>query len=123
MPGHPGTPRYGTPFDNHVNKTGADGTSELSTPVDGPFRESHFLYNPAEKARDMGSTPGDAPGKVFVHRKQQYEAVANHDGYDGGDLHLLQMDERKVLNDCIQNVNIEVAEDQFQTFSSDERAA
>jgi len=91
----------------HITPTGTDGASKLDLQLDGPFLETHFLYNPAQMARPVGGDPGD----YYDREKQQYEAPSNHDGFTGGDAHVMNLDERKVLDNYIYNVKIECADE------------
>jgi hypothetical protein len=79
--------------------------------MDGPVTELHFAYNPAQKSRDMGSTRGGDPGKEYVHTSRQPDYMSNHDGYAGGDMHLMNLDERKVLNNTIYATHCEYSSD------------
>lgn len=107
MAGRAGTPRFGLNPDIHPGATSANGVSKVITPYDGPITETHFAYNPAEQARPMGSTRGGDPGKDYVKDKREFDYMSNHDGYIGGDLHLMNLDERKVLAQSVFGVPCE----------------
>lgn len=128
MAGNPGTPRFGEYQDAHVTKTDTQGESDVelqsgngSTP--DQFSEIHFLYNPALRSREMGSTLGAPPGDYYDRVPRGYDAVSNHDGFFAGDSHLVNLDERKVLNNYIESTRIVCADDFQRNFDSDERTA
>lgn len=124
MPGHPGTVRFGD-YPNWHEQESPDGSGKevLRSQADGDFVEQHFMFNPAEGGRSMGTTLGDAPAQMYDHQKQQYEAPCNHDGFSGGDAHLTNMDEFKVLRNTLNSVKCEYADDQQHNWNSDERTA
>lgn len=107
MAGKAGTVRFGVNPDIHIDGVGPNGIGYLKTPIDGPWTETHFSYNPATYSRDMGSTRGGDPGKDFVHTDRQVDYMSNHDSYLGGDAHLMSLDERKALNNTIYSVKCE----------------
>lgn len=110
MSGHAGTPRFGMNPDIHPDDSaGTDGMGTIQTPVDGPWKETHFEYNPAQVSRPMGTTRGGDPGKDFVRAPHQADYMSNHDGYIAGDMHLMNLDERKVLENTIYSTNCEYA--------------
>lgn len=128
MAGYPGTPRFGTYQDQHVKKTDSNGESQVqlqtsngTTPDE--FSEVHFLYNPNLRGREMGTTLGQAPGEYYERVPRGYDAPANHDGFFGGDAHLMNVDERKVLNNYIESTRIVCADDFQRNWNSDERTA
>src|SRR3954467_14469918 len=105
MAGTPGTPRFGTNADQTPTSTGADGTSTLTLPKSGnKWTETHFLYNPAQKSRVMGTTRGDDPGHDNTDVEHQSNYMCNHDGFMGGTATLMSLDERKVLDNKIYSV-------------------
>lgn len=112
MSGHAGTPRFGVNKNIHPDggKAGPDGMGYITTPVDGPVTETHFAYNPAQKSRSMGTTRGADPGKDNVYVKRQADYMSNHDGYIAGDLHLMTLDERKVIENIPYTVHCEWAD-------------
>jgi hypothetical protein len=122
MAGRPGTPRFGAYAQPHEGKPDANGQDRLDVQADGPFIEQHYLFNPAQRSREMGTTLGDAPGKVYQADERIYCADANHDGFVGGDLHLNSLDEKKVLDDTVYSVPIVQCDDEYRTFGSDERS-
>lgn len=113
MSGKAGTPRFGVNPSIHPDnyKAGPDGMGKITTPMDGPWTETHFAYNPAQKSRAMGTTRGADPGKDFETTKRESDYMSNHDGYLGGDLHLMNLDERKVLQTTIYSVHCEYDDD------------
>lgn len=128
MPGYPGTARFGEYQDAHVTKTDSQGESDVelqsgngTTP--DQFAEIHFLYNPKYQSRAMGSSLGDVPGDYYSRVPRGYDAPANHDGFFAGDTHLVNLDERKVLNNYIESARVLCAEDFQRNFGSDERTA
>jgi len=96
--------------DEHPGHTSENGVNTLLTPMDGPWTEIHFAYNPGQKSREMGSTRGADPGKDYVKDRREPAYMSNHDGYTGGDLHLMNLDERKVLSNTIYSVGCEFSE-------------
>lgn len=108
MAGTPGTARFGVNADQTPTTTGADGTSTLTLPKSGnKWTETHFLYNPAQKSRAMGSTRGEDPGHDFDYVEHQSNYMCNHDGFMGGTSTLMSLDERKVLENKIYSVECE----------------
>ena len=112
MSARAGTPRFGINKDLHPgrNHAGPDGMGKIELPIDGPYVETHFSYNPAQASRPMGTTRGSDPGKDFVQQTRQADYMSNHDGYLGGDIHLLNLDERKVLQSTIYSVHCKWAD-------------
>lgn len=109
MAGKPGTPRFGSYGNDHESKPNANGQNKVDSQADGSyFTEQHYLYNPAQQSRNVGQ----APAKYYDEQKQQYDAPCNHDGFEGGDIHLVNMDERKVLDLTIFSQKIECADDE-----------
>lgn len=123
MAGKPGTVRYGDYGDEHRSKPDAHGRDQLMMQDDGPFIEQHYLYDPTQRSREMGSTLGDKPGDMAGYQHRMYEAPSNHDGFEGGDAHLSNLDERKVLDTTIFSVPCVYADDFQRNFDSDERTA
>lgn len=111
MAGKAGTVRFGVNPEEHIGTTSTDGMSKVKTPIDGPLLETHFAYNPAQKPRDMSSTRGSDPGDDYVRTPRQADYMSNHDGYMGGDMHLMNLDERKVLQNTIYSAKCEYADD------------
>lgn len=111
MAGKAGTPRFGMNPDEHPGKTSINGVSKVTLPVDGMYTEIHFAYNPAQKSREMGTTRGGNPGKDYEKDRREPDYMSNHDGYAGGDIHLMNLDERKVLQNTIYSVNCEYEDD------------
>lgn len=107
MAGHPGTPRFGVPADMHNGDPNANGQNVLNLQTsDDAFKEQHALYNPAQKSRGVGQDPA----KYYVVEKNAYEAPCNHDDYEGGDAHISNLDEQKVLRNTVFAVPIECAD-------------
>lgn len=111
MPGRAGTVRFGINPDEHIGTTSADGVSKVNTPTDGPYTETHYAFNPGRLSRDMGSTRGSDPQGDYVRVPRQADYMSNHDDYSAGDLHLLNMDEYKVLDNTVYSVKCEYAGD------------
>lgn len=108
MAGRPGTARFGRYLQDHESKPNASGENKVDSQNDGDrFVEQHFLYNPSQKSRDVGSPPA----KYYDQGSQEYCAPANHDGFDGGDGHISNLDERKVLDLTIYSTAIECADE------------
>jgi hypothetical protein len=120
MSAHPGTARFGVNTTIHPDKykAGVDGMGKIITPEDGPVVETHFVYNPAQASRPMGTTRGGDPGKDFDKQHRQADYMANHDGYVAGDLHLMSLDERKVVQNTIYSVGCEWADPGYDDTSS-----
>jgi hypothetical protein len=111
MAGKAGTARFGMNPDEHPDKTSVNGVSRMNLPFDGDYTEIHFAYNPAQKSRDMNTTRGGNPGKDYVLDRREPDYMSNHDGYAGGDIHLMNLDERKVLANTIYSVKCEYTSD------------
>lgn len=111
MAGRAGTPRFGVNPDEHPGKTSNNGVSKANLPIDGPLTELHFAYNPVQKSRDMGTTRGGDPGLGYAKDKRDFDYMSNHDGYAGGDIHLMNLDERKVLQNTLYSVPCDHAYD------------
>ena len=111
MAGTPGTARFGVNPDV-TDKTNDSGISHMQLPKSGgTFTETHFLYNPAQLSREMGSTEGAAPKQGFQTVEHQHNYMCNHDGYMAGNNVVANLDERKVLTNSIYSVDCEYAED------------
>lgn len=124
MAGKPGTARFGDYGGEHESKPDTSGRDRLTLQANGEaFVEQHFLYNPTQRSRVMGSTLGDAPGSMAGYTKRMYEAPCNHDGFEGGDARLINLDERKVLDTTIYSQHCVYADDFQRNFDSDERTA
>jgi len=120
MPGRPGTPRFGVPKDLHTAKPDVNGRDVLPLQVaDDHFNEQHQLLNPAQLSR----TPPAPPGKAYVVEDNQYEAPCNHDDYEGGDAHISQLDEFKVLRNTVLSVKVKFSDDMQHIHGSDEATA
>lgn len=111
MAGKAGTVRFGMNPDEHPGTTSVDGVSKVNLPYDGMYTEVHFAYNPAQKSREMGSTRGADPGTDYVLDRREADYMSNHDGYAGGDIHLMNLDERKTLQNTLYSVKCEYASD------------
>lgn len=108
MSGHAGTPRFGVNPNDHIGDTSASGMSKVRLPkAGGTWTETHFAYNPAQKSRSMGTTRGGDPGQDFTEVKRMGDYVCNHDGYMGGSNVVLNLDERKNLENTIYSVECE----------------
>lgn len=123
MAGRAGTPRFGSYDPEHEGKPNSQGQNTLDLQSGETFREQHFLYDPTQQAREMGTTLGQAPGDMAGYQHHLYEAMCNHDGFEGGDSHLVSLDERKVLESTVYTAPCVYADDNYKTFSSDERTA
>lgn len=124
MAGRGGTPRFGVNRDVHSSETDSNGQSEFKTQNDGEvFNEIHYAYNPGMLSRSMGDTEGAAPGKEYQQVPRQADYPCNHDGYDGGQYHITNLDERKVLDNTIMSTKVVFADDLQHNFNSDERTA
>lgn len=110
MSGKAGTVRFGVNPDIHPDEASANGIGSVNTPIDGPWSETHFTYNPSQRSRDMGSTRGSNPGKDYVREDRNSDYMSNHDGYIGGDLHLMNNDERKILERTMWSIHCEWAD-------------
>lgn len=107
MSGKPGTVRFGMNPDEH-GKTNSSGVSKVSLPKSGgEWTEVHFAYNPAQKSRSMGTTRGGDPGQEFTEDDREPDYMCNHDGYAGGSTVVINLDERKVLQNTIYAVECE----------------
>lgn len=105
MAGTPGTARFGINTDATPDNTSSSGTSHLTLPKNGSsWTETHFLYNPAQKSRAMGTTRGADPGKDNTDVEHQSNYMCNHDGFLGGHNAVTNLDERKVLENKIYSV-------------------
>lgn len=111
MAGKAGTVRFGINPDTHPGDTSTNGVSQVTVQVDGPFTEIHYAYNPGRLSREMGTTRGGNPQDSYVKEKRQADYMSNHDGFLGGDLHLFNMDERKILDNTLYSVKCEYADD------------
>lgn len=112
MAGKAGTPRFGmNPSVHPDEEVGPNGMGKLKTSMDGPWTETHFAYNPAQRSRDMGTTRGENPAQFYVKSVREVDYMSNHDGYVGGDMHLMSLDERKVLSNTIYSTKCEYAGD------------
>lgn len=119
MPGYPGTPRFGEYSDKHKKKTDSQGDSQIQLQDgNGKFDEVHFAYKPSQQSREVGQPPK----KYFETTDRQYDAICNHDGWFGGDAHLSNLDERKVLENYIYSTKIECADDMQDIDGTDERS-
>lgn len=111
MSGTPGTARFGILPDQTPDHTDANGISHMTLQKSGDsFTEYHFLYNPATKSRAMGTTRGGDPGHDNVDVEHQANFMCNHDGFMSGTTTIMQLDERKVLNNTIYAVGCEWAD-------------
>lgn len=111
MAGTPGTPRFGINADQTPTKTAADGSSIMKLPKNGnQWTETHFMYNPTQRSREMGTTRGGNPSHDNVDVEHQSNYMCNHDGYMAGTTTIVQMDERKVLTNTIYSVECEWAD-------------
>lgn len=110
MAGTPGTARFGANPYIYPDHTNDSGISHVNTPMDGPWTETHFVYNPGQKSRPMGTTRGGNPGQSYQHVEHQSNYMCNHDGYIGGDMHLMNLDERKVLTNKLYSVPCEYSD-------------
>lgn len=111
MAGTPGTARFGVNPDVTPDKTNAQGISHLTLPKSGGvFTETHFLYNPVQRSREMGSTEGAEPGQMWDHVEHQANYMCNHDTFFGGNNVVINMDERKVLTNTIYSIACEYDE-------------
>ncbi len=111
MAGSPGTPRFGVNADMTPDKTGADGTSTMTLPKAGnKWTETHFMYNPAQVSRSMGTTRGGDPKHDNEYVEHQANYMCNHDGYAGGRTTNINLDERKVLENTIYSIDCEWAD-------------
>ena len=120
MSGKAGTPRFGInpsihPGDGHADE---NGMGKINTPIDGPLIETHMAYNPGQKSRPMGTTRGGNPGKDYVRENREADYMSNHDGYIAGDLHLMSLDERKVLHNTVYAVGCEWADPGYDDTSA-----
>jgi hypothetical protein len=112
MSAHPGTARFGVNTTIHPDKfkAGTDGMGKIVLPIGEPEVETHFVYDPSQASRPMGTTRGGNPGKDFDAEHRQADYMANHDGYVGGRTVNLNLDERKVLHNTIYSVECEWAD-------------
>lgn len=111
MAGTPGTPRFGVNTDMTPDHTDSSGSSTMTLPKNGnKWTETHFMYNPAQKSRSMGTTRGGDPGHDNVYVEHQCNYMCNHDGFAGGSNIVLNLDERKVLENTIYSIDCEWAD-------------
>ena len=111
MAGTPGTPRFGINADQTPTNTSANGTSTLTLPKNGNmWTETHFMYNPAQRSREMGTTRGGNPGHDNAYVEHQSNYMCNHDGFMGGSNIVMNLDERKVLDNSIYAIGCEWAD-------------
>jgi hypothetical protein len=111
MTGTPGTARFGINPDQTPDHTNASGVSHLTLQKSGgTFTESHFLYNPAQKSRAMGTTRGADPGHDNTDVVHQANYMCNHDGFAGGSNIVLNLDERKILDNTVYAIGCEWAD-------------
>lgn len=111
MAGKAGTPRFGINPDSHApgdRKSGPNGITHDTLPDGTNLREVHYAYNPAFHSRDVDQ----APARCYVEEDRQPEYMSNHDGYVGGNVHNIEMDERKVLDNTINSVKVKYEADQ-----------
>lgn len=111
MSAHPGTARFGVNTSIHPKpKAGPDGMGKIDMPNGEQQVETHFVYDPSQRSRAMGTARGGDPGKDFekLHREADY--MSNHDGYIGGSTVLMELDERKVLQNTIYSIGCEWAD-------------
>lgn len=111
MAGNPGTNRFAQPADVHVDGTSANGESEIRLQSGKNFTEKHQTLNPEQLSRDMGSTLGAAPCRCYDPEKLQADYPCNHDGFIGGNSHISNLDELKVLRNTVYSVPVAYAED------------
>src|SRR5579863_2869830 len=123
MSGRPGTPRFGEYSQVVSGKPGPDGTNTVCEQSGNDFTEQHFLYDPDQQSRDMGGTLGGDPRPGYSSDPRIYNAPSNHDGFMGGQDHINQLDERKVLEETMWAVPCVYADDWQHNFDSDERSA
>lgn len=124
MAGRAGTPRFGiykSDVSGQVDDNGQNVVKEQSD--DNFFTEQHFLYNPSQRSRDMGDSRGEDPQRGYNSDTRIYAAQCNHDGFQGGDAHIVVLDERKVLEDTMYSVPVVYSDDWFNNSGSDERSA
>lgn len=111
MTGTPGTARFGINQDITPDETSANGVSHLTLPKNGNiWTETHFMYNPSQHSREMATTRGGNPGKVGDEIKHQSNYMCNHDGFAGGSNIVMNLDERKVLDNTIYSYHCEWAD-------------
>jgi len=121
MSGTPGTPHFGDfkdvqKKDRVILQSGDGDDADIHTKI-------HFNFDNAQRSRAMGSTLGDAPGCGWERHDRQVDYMCNHDGYSGGNVHNLNMDEQKVLQNRIYSVECCYADDFQKNYGSDERTA
>jgi hypothetical protein len=111
MAGTPGTARFGVNTDMTPDHTDASGVSHMTLPKNGnQWTETHFMYNPAQKSRAMGTTRGADPGHDNADVEHQHNYMCNHDGFAGGTTTVMNLDERKVLTSTIYSISCEWAD-------------
>lgn len=86
-------------------------------------KKIHFNFDNSQLGRAMGSTLGDAPKCGWESHACQYDYMCNHDGYSGGNVHNLNMDEQKVLQNSIYRTKFEYDCDMQRIHGSVERSA
>ena len=112
MSGTPGTARFGVNPDATPDHTNSAGISHMTLPKSGgTFTETHFLYNPVQRSRGMGSTEGTAPGQMWMPIEHQANYMCNHDGYMAGNNVVANLDERKVLTNTIYSIGCEYTDE------------
>src|ERR1041385_252650 len=102
MTGTPGTARFGVLPDEMPDHTNTSGISHMNLQKSGgTFTELHFMYNPAQRSREMGTTRGGNPGHDFEYEEHQCNYMCNHDGFMGGKATVMNLDDRTVLHNTI----------------------
>lgn len=123
MAGKAGTPRFGEYVTDITGKPGDDGINVATQQSGERFSEQHHLYNPARQSRPMGTSLGGEAGRAYAPGVRIYNAYCNHDGFMGGQDHINQLDEGKVLDETIGAVPVVFADEWFRDSGSDERTA
>lgn len=112
MAGRPGSARFGTNPPIHTDKTNEAGISHVEINEQGETQvETHYMYNENLGGRRMGSTQGDAPESCYDCQDRQADYMCNHDGFIAGNARLMNLDERKVLDNKIASVAYKCADD------------
>jgi hypothetical protein len=111
MAGHPGTVRFGENPKHDTDTTEDTGISTLHT-NSGDVTEIHQMINPGLRARDMGTSEGDRPNSCYNKEVLKVEYPSNHDGFTGGMLHNLNLDEKKVIDNFVNSVPVQYADEQ-----------
>lgn len=111
MAGTPGTPRFGVNPNPHSGSASANGSSTDQLQDGMTWKEVHFAYNPGQVSREMGTTQGAEPKQQWQMVDHMTDYMCNHDGYDGGSPIILQLDERKVLENRIYSIMCEYDDD------------